>query len=275
MAFDPETPLPMPPLEVAPDTFLLRSVQLAFGAPLSVNINSMIIRGSQPVIVDTGIHSSRSAWLADMASIVDPADVAWIFLSHDDDDHTGNLAEVLDLCPNAILVTTWAAVERMGSAIRVPANRMRWVGDGGSFDVGDRTLHALRPPVYDSPTTRGLFDDETGVYWASDAFATPMPAQPVDHVAELDREAWAEGIAIFAFHALSPWLSMVDPVHYQASVNRVARLDPTVIVSAHSPVISGPKLGHAFRHLGTLAETSPPAAPDQSMLETVLAGAGH
>ncbi len=275
MAFEPETPLHLPPMEVAPDTFLLRSAQVGFAAPLSVHLNSLIIRGRQPVIVDTGIHSDRAAWLADMAAIVDPADVAWVFLSHDDDDHTGNLAEVLDLCRNATLVTSWAAVERMGSTLRVPPERMRWVGDGDSFDAGDRVLYAMRPPVFDSPTTRGLFDSRTGVYWASDAFATPMPAQPVDHVAELDPSAWEEGISFFAHHALSPWLSIVDPVRYQASVTRIERLNPTAIVSAHTPLISGSRLADAVRHIRCLVEDPPPPAPDQSVLEAVLAGVGH
>ena len=61
------------------------------------------------------------------------------------------------------------------------------MGDGESFNVGDRRLHAIRPPIYDSPTTRGLYDPNTGVYWSSDAFATPMPS-PVRDADELDHE---------------------------------------------------------------------------------------
>lgn len=274
MAFEPQTPLHLAPVEIAPETFLIRSAQLGFGAPVSVNLNSLVIRGREPVIVDTGIHSNRPAWLADVASIVDPADVRWVFLSHDDEDHTGNLAEILELCPSATLVTAWATVERMACVIKVPVDRMRWVGDGDSFDAGDRILHALRPPVFDNPTTRGLFDPTTGVYWASDAFATPMPPQPVDHVAELDPEQWAQGMAMFAYHALSPWLSIVDAHRFQATVRRVELLDPTVIVGAHSPVISGPHLRAAFDHVMFLPETPVPPAPDQSVLEAVLAGVG-
>ena len=33
-----------------------------------------------------------------------PADVRWVFISHDDHDHIGNLLELLDLCPQATLV---------------------------------------------------------------------------------------------------------------------------------------------------------------------------
>lgn len=275
MTYEPTTPLHLPPIEVARDTFLLRSAQLDPGAPLSVNLNSLVIRGREPVVVDTGIRSNRDAWMADLTAIVDPIDVSWIFLSHDDDDHTGNLAELLGLCPHATLVTTWAATERMGSVLSVPPWRMRWVADGESFEAGDRTLVALRPPVYDSPTTRGLFDDRTGVYWASDAFATPMPAEPVDNVAEMDAGIWADGLAVFAFHGLSPWLTIVDPVRYRATVGRLESLDPAVLVSAHSPVISGPKVADAIRHLRHLPEMPIPAVPDQAFLDAVLAAAGH
>ena len=66
-------------------------------------------------------------------------------------------------------------VERHTNCFDFPLDRCRWVMDGESLDVGDRTLHALRPPVFDSPTTRGLYDPTTGVYWAVDTFATPLP----------------------------------------------------------------------------------------------------
>ena len=273
MSFEPPPPIRMSPLEVGPDTFLIRSAQPAFGAPLSVNLNSLVIRGAEPVVVDTGTVANRSAWLDDVFSLVEPDEVKWVFISHDDDDHTGNLAEVLERCPNATLVVNWAATERMGCSFGLPPQRLRWVDDGGSLDVGDRTLRAIRPPVYDSPTTRGLFDPTTGIYWASDAFATPMLAEPVDVVDELAPGMWAEGMAMFHHHALCPWLSMVDETKYQAEVASLRALHAGVIVSAHSPVISGGALGTAFEQLASLPSTVPPPHPDQQALAAIIGAA--
>jgi len=271
-ATHPPTPLPLDTVEVALDTFLLRSAQPAFGAPLSVHLNSVVIRGSEPVVVDTGPASNRDRWLADLTAIVDPADVRWVFVSHDDADHTGNLHEVLDMCPDATLVTSWAATERMGCEISVPPGRLRWLDDGGTLDVGDRVLRAVRPPVYDSPTTRALFDPTTGVLWASDTFATPMPADPVDDVAEMPTAMWAEGLAMFHHHALAPWLSLVDRARYAEVVAAFRALDASVIVGAHTPVISGPNVAAAMELLAALPDTVPPPHPDQSVLEAALAG---
>ena len=134
----------------------------------------MVIRAAEPVVVDTGMAENRDQYLADVFCLVEPDDVRWVFISHDDVDHTGNVNALMDACANATLIINWFMTERMGASLAVPPTRQRWIGDGESFDVGDRMLHAVRPPVFDSPTTRGLFDPTTGVYWASDSFATPM-----------------------------------------------------------------------------------------------------
>ena len=65
-------------------------------------LNSMVIRGAEPVIVDTGTPANRRQWLEDVFAIVEPEDVRWIFLSHDDVDHSGNLDEVLRGVPERL-----------------------------------------------------------------------------------------------------------------------------------------------------------------------------
>ena len=157
----------MQPYEVAPETFVIPWVLEA--PPVGCfPMNSLVIRGKEPVIVDTGSPANRAEWLANVSSIVDPEDVKWIFLSHDDRDHSGNLLAALDACPNATLLTTWFMVGRMFEEWATPLDRCRFVNDGDTIDVGDRRLVALRPPVFDNPTTRGLFDERTGVLWSVD-----------------------------------------------------------------------------------------------------------
>ena len=90
MTFAPVAPtIYLPPTKIAPDTYVINQVQEALGQPLFVQINSMVILGKEPIIVDTGTPANRKQWLSDVFSLVEPTDVRWIFLSHDDVDHTG------------------------------------------------------------------------------------------------------------------------------------------------------------------------------------------
>ena len=270
MTFTPLVPTHrVPPTKIARDTYVIHQVQEALGQPLYVYINSMVILGKEPVIVDTGSPANRRQWLEDVFSLVAPEDVRWIFISHDDVDHTGNLDEVLSACPHAQLVCNWALVERFSNCFDFPLRRCRWVMDGESFDVGDRTLLAVRPPAYDSPTTRGLYDPTTRVYWAVDSFATPLP-DPAAAVADLDPQFWREALAMFALGAVSPWISLVDPDKYGEYVNRTQSLDIATIASCHSPVIEGPFIEQAFARFRELPSLGPMALPDQSVLDQII-----
>jgi flavorubredoxin len=271
MTFAPVAPTTyVPPMQIAPETFVVHQVQHALGQPLFVYLNSLVIRGREPVIVDTGTPANREQWLKDAFSLVEPDDVRWIFLSHDDVDHSGNLDEVMTACPNAQLVCNWAMVERHTNAFAFPLDRCRWVMHGESFDAGDRTLVAMRPPLYDSPTTRGLFDPTTGVYWAADSFATPVP-DPNVAIADLDSGFWQEGLTLFAFGALCPWLSLLDPGKFGQFVDGVQALDITTVASCHSPVIEGPFIERAFDMVRGLPSVEPPPLPDQSILDQIVA----
>ncbi|MDQ2650090.1 MAG: flavodoxin [Actinomycetota bacterium] len=271
MSFAPLCPtIHVPPTKVAADTWVIHSVQEALGQPLFVYLNSMVIKGAEPMIVDTGTIANRDKWLEDVFSLVDPEDVKWVYLSHDDVDHTGNLEQTMDACPNARLVCNWSMVERHSNCFEFPLDRSRWVMDGESLDIGDRTIVAMRPPVYDSPTTRGLFDPTTGVYWSADTFATPLP-DPGAGIADLDRDFWEFGLTLFTYGALSPWLSLVDPAKFGATVDRVQDLGITTIAGCHSPVIEGQFIDQAFDFLRTLPSIDAPPMPDQSVLDQIIA----
>jgi flavorubredoxin len=254
------------PTRVAPETFLIHDHH-GEGEDW-VGLNTMLIRGAEPVVVDTGMHENQDRYLEDVFSLVDPDDVRWVFISHDDVDHTGNVNVLMERCPNATLVIDWFMQERMGASLEVPMHRWRWVQDGDALDVGDRTLRMIRPPVFDSGTTRGLFDPTTGVYWASDAFAAPMHA-PVTDVAELEPQQWQAGIQTLARY-ISPWLELVDDFRFGRSVDRVAELSPTVLAGCHTPAVSGDRVELAFTATRLAPRAGVPAQPDQAVLDVLL-----
>lgn len=254
------------PLHLAGDAWLvrgLRSGEQVDGRerPVRLHANAMVLAGEEPVLVDTGAGADRDGYWAQVEAILDPADVRWVFLSHDDADHRGNLGDVLDRCPAATLVAGPRLIHRLTLDRELPAERCRWVEDGDVLDAGDRPLLAVRPPAYDLPTTRGLFDATTGVYWGADCFGTPVPADITD-VAELDDDVWVDGFT--AFHLLlSPWIRDVDPIRWRQAVGRVASLGATTIVSAHGPVIRSPQVGRALDLAFGLAGATMPAAADR------------
>ena len=84
------------PTRIAPETFLLHNHEGEGTAPVSVALNTMLIRSREPVVVDTGLSTDDKDFVASLAAVIDPADVRWIWLTHPDRDHTGGLHALLD-----------------------------------------------------------------------------------------------------------------------------------------------------------------------------------
>jgi flavorubredoxin len=270
-------PLPPPvhhePLQVADGVYLIRQLQGEGGGPFAVYVNSLVITGSEPVIVDTGGVNNRARWLEDVGAIVDLKKVRWIYISHDDQDHLGNLDPVLSSCTAATLVVDWLTVERTSIEYNLPLRRMRWLNDGDHFVAGDRTLVALRPPTYDAPTTRGLFDTKSRVYWASDSFGAAVPYH-VDRAADLPFEAWSAGFTLFN-RTLSPWTAIVDRAKFAERISAVRTLDAKAIATCHGPVIAAWELDEAYRLMADLPGAAPMPTPGQPELEAMLAAIAH
>jgi hypothetical protein len=146
---------------------------------------------------------------------------------------------------------------------------MRWVNHGERFDAGDRTLHAVCPPVWDGAGTRGVFDPKTGVYWAADAFASQL-THPVTSAAELDHEFWVESFLHDGRLAVG-WHSLLDPAKFDAHVALSADLSPAVVASAHGPVLAGEFVGEAFDLTRQLARMETVDQPGEMVLEMMIA----
>jgi flavorubredoxin len=252
---------------IAPETWLIPTFAAEpsgayFGA------HTMVIRGAEPMIVDTGCSLVREHWLRQVFSVVEPDDVRWVFLSHDDHDHVGNLDVVLDRCPNATLVANFSIVARLSGDVELPLDRMCWVDHGGSFDLGDRVLQILRPPMFDSPATRGLFDPSTGVMWAVDSFGALHPGEVYD-AGDIPRDLYDA-----SFRELNatntPWIELVDRERFAIHVAATSSLPLDVVASAHGPVLRGHHIDDAFERTIALANQPVPANPGQDVLDLLV-----
>jgi hypothetical protein len=253
--------------QVGADTYLVKQIAGEGLGPVATHVNTMVITGDEPVVVDTGLALTRAGWLERTFELVDPQDVRWIFLSHDDGDHTGNIMQVLDLCPNATLVTNWFSVERMMGDVRLPLDRMIWINDGDRFGTDERFV-AVLPPNFDSPTTRGLLDTRTGVYWAADSFALAIPHE-IAEIAELPPGFFRESF-LTTQRMVSPWHQWLDPRKFSQHLDRVASLGATAVSSCHGVTLRGADIDAAFELLHELPFHEPIQWPGPAELDLLI-----
>jgi len=233
-----------------------------------VPINAFVIKGSEPILVDTGAVVESPQFLATLRSIIDPAELRWIWLTHTDMDHIGSLHQLLEENPKLRVITTFLGVGIMSLSAPLPMDRVNFVNPGDKITVGDRTLTGVRPPAFDNPSTTGFYDDKSGVFFSSDCFGALLEAPP-QNAADLSEKDLREG-QIFWATVDSPWLHKADKGVLAKELNQIRSMEPAMILSSHLPAASGDMTDQLLASLADAPSAQPFVGPDQAALEAML-----
>lgn len=265
----PPGPTPLEAHSVAPDT---QAITTFFPLPTLglVPVNAFLIRGSQPVLIDTNLAMLSDAFMEKLRGLIDIKDIRWIWLTHTDADHTGSLKRVLQEAPQARLVTTFLGMGKLG-LMGLPVDRAYLVNPGQHLDVGDRKLLAVKPPSYDAPETTGLLDTRTKALFPSDCFGALMQ-KPEENAADIAANDLRQGLVKWAT-VDAPWLHMVDENAFGKALQAVQRLEPSVVLSSHLPPATG-MTKTLLNHLADVRTAQQFVGPDQAALEKMMSGAG-
>ena len=236
-------------------------------------VNAFVLHAAQPVVVDTGLSLPGRGFMDALGSVMDPKDVRWIWLTHPDRDHTGGIFELLDAAPRARVVTTFLNVGIMSTGSPLPMDRVYLVNPGQSLDLGDRTITAFKPPLFDSPATVGFFDPKSRTCFSSDCFGAPMSSEDLAQGGDVRDVPAADLRSSQLLWATvdSPWVHMVDRDTYMARVEPLQEMEPQTILSSHLPPVRE-NTQDCFDMLAVAPLTDPYVGPDQRALEEMLAG---
>lgn len=261
------------PYKAAEDVYVLPSYLRVPDVPMPgfglLVVNSYLIMGKEPILVDTGMPIVKEEFLETLWSLIDPQDLKWILLTHDDGDHTGALVEVLEAAPQARVVTQFVGMARLETSHHLPVDRFEIRNPGDVLTASGREIAIVRPPLFDSPATSAYLDVQSGVLFCADSFGAIIP-ELAENVGDVPESAYNEGFSIFN-RLNHPWFALVDQSKFEASIETVRRLQPKAIASCHSPLATGAQVEINLKALAALPAQGALELPDQAALEAILA----
>jgi hypothetical protein len=255
------------PYQAGPDVHVLPTTLPLPGMGV-LPINAYVLLAEEPVLIDSGLGMDSDQFVDALSSIVDPAALRWIWLTHDDADHTGSLLRVMNLAPQARLVTHGFAALRTSSWCPLPMDRVHAIRAGDRLPVGDRTLRAVAPPLFDNPMSTGVLDEATGTLFSVDSFGAILP-EPTQDASEVPIDALAGGMRAWAT-ADSPWAHLVDRRKFTEVLAGVRRLQPTSILSSHLPAAKGTSVETFLGILETVPDAAPAVGPSHEEFSQML-----
>jgi hypothetical protein len=247
------------PYQGAPDVHVLPA-NLSMPGIGVLPINAYLLMAEEPVLIDTGLGVDTDDFIDALSSLVDLDRLRWVWLTHDDADHTGSIQRVMEVAPNATLVTHAMSALRMSTWWPVPMERVHAVRFGDEVHVGDRTLTAVAPPLFDNPMSTGVLDQSTGAFFCVDSFGAIIPEATQD-AADVPPDALAGGMVGWATSD-SPWAHVLDRTKFADVLDRMRQIRPTGIFSAHLPAASGTHYDYFLDVLETVPDAEPFVPPN-------------
>ncbi len=250
-----------PDIEVLTSTFPIPGLGL-------VPINAFVIKGPEPILVDTGCGVDSADFMRALRAVIDPPALRWLWLTHTDFDHMGSLHQLLAENPRLKVLTTFLGMGIMSLSAPLPVDRVHFVNPGERITLGNRTLSAIRPPVFDNPSTTGFYDDRSGAFFSSDCFGALLQAAP-QSAAELSDGDLRDG-QVFWATVDSPWLHKADRTLLAGELDDIRKMAPALILSSHLPAAPGHMIERMLASLTAAPGARPFIGPNQAAFEQML-----
>lgn len=193
-----------------------------------------------PLLFDAGSHVHRGQIMDELRTLLGDTSVGYVFLTHTELPHTGNLSAILTAWPEAKLVVSSAILPYCELPWWVTADQVMY-GHAGTDEVyGGRAISFLDGILKDQPGTHWMYDGQTGTLFTADAFGYLFPdsaeTQFNDELEDNIPIEWLRRYHESAFR----FLPMVDGEKVNADIAKVfAKRDVKIIAPTH---------GNAMRH---------------------------
>ncbi len=207
----------------------LGAFEVVLPTPWGTTYNSYLIMASKPTLVETVEARFRDEYLEKLRSLVDPLEIKYVILNHTEADHSGAVPWVVDVAPNAEVVTSRAAGRHVHQLFHLEREVLT-VGDGDTLDLGDRELSFISAPFLHWPDTMFTYSPRDRALFTCDAFGVHY----CDENAAFDDEAgdFAEPYRYYFDKIVRPFKEKA-----RAALEKLEGLAVDVICTGHGPVL--------------------------------------
>lgn len=130
--------------------------------------NSYLVKGSEKTaIIDTMYPPMADKYLKNLSdNNVEKVD--YIIANHGEQDHSGSIPALLEMYPNAVVLTNPKVAENIKNMLLVPEEKIRIIADGEEVSLGDKTLKFIFAPGVHWPDTMFTYIKEDNIIFTCD-----------------------------------------------------------------------------------------------------------
>ena len=194
--------------------------------PNGMAYNSYAIMDEKVAIMDTVDQNFTHEWLDNIQNTLGARKPDYLVVQHMEPDHSANIANFLEVYPEAVVVSSAKAFVMMKNFFGDDyADRRIVVGEGDTLSLGKHTLTFVTAPMVHWPEVIVTYDSYDKVLFSADGFGK---------FGALDvQEDWACEARRYYIGIVGKYGPQV-----QALLKKAATLDISIICPLHGPVLT-------------------------------------
>ena len=206
----------------------------------------ILLNDDCPLIFDAGSHLHRKEIMSELKELLGDIAPGYVFLTHTELPHTGNLSAILTAWPETKLVVSSAILPHVELPWWVKEEQVEFAYPGSANTYGGRKISFSDGILKDQPGTHWMFDEQTGALFTADAFGYMFP-ETADQKFDDELESGISADWFKMYHASAfRFLPMVHGEKIIADLDRV--------FTNRKVNILAPTHGNAIRDVNTHVE---------------------
>lgn len=201
--------------------------------PHGTSYNSYLIKGSEKtVLIDTVDPAKEYELIANLQKL-NVENIDFVVSNHAEQDHSGTLPRILELFPDAKVLTNQKCKEMLIDLLSIPQEKFITVTDRATISLGDRTLEFILAPWVHWPETMFTYSREDKILFTCDFLGS--------HFAEsnlfvTDDARIAEGAKRYYAEIMMPFRTSI-----KKHLETIKGLDVEMIAPSHGQVYGRPE----------------------------------
>ena len=219
-------------IEIKPDIYWVGAIDWdlrkfhGYNTPRGTSYNAYLIIDDKITLIDTVKHYLFNEMLKRIKEIVDPSKIEYIVSNHVEMDHSGSITKLLEICPNAKIITSTRGEKGLYLHYKKDLN-FKVVNSGDKLNIGKKTLSFFHIPMVHWPDSMVTYILEDKLLLPNDAFG--------QHIASAERFDDELEWGILKDEASKYYANIVMPYGDQVkkALELLANLDIKMIAPSH------------------------------------------
>ncbi|MBU7013139.1 MAG: FprA family A-type flavoprotein [Theionarchaea archaeon] len=199
--------------------------------PEGTSYNAYVIKDEKTALIDT-VDPTKAYELEATLDRLD-VNIDYIISNHAEQDHSGSIPIVLELYPDAQVVTNPKCKTMLMDLLLIPEDKFMTVSDGDTLSLGDKTLEFIQAPWVHWPETMFTYLREDKILFTCDFLGS--------HLAASDLYVTDEAQLLAAAKRYYAEIMMPFRPSIISHLNKIETMDVDIIAPSHGPVHQNPQ----------------------------------